>query len=170
MNTNIRPVSPNETDAFYNMLCRLDRETKFMMYEPGEREKNTSGKELLWANITAAAEGGDLLLAAEDSKGKLVGFIWAERGKQNRIRHTAYIVTGILEAYRGQGIGTEFFSRLDCWARENDFVRLELTVECNNVSAKHLYEKSGFFVEGVRQKSMKVDGEFVDEYYMAKVI
>ena len=60
--------------------------------------------------------------------------------------------------------------RLDEWAGENGIVRLELTVECVNTGAKHLYEKNGFIVEGVRPKSMKVNGRFVDEYYMGKIL
>ena len=80
----------------------------------------------------------------------------------NRISHTAYIITGIRKAYHRQGIGSKFFNMLYEWAGENGIVRLEFV----NTGAKHLYEKNGFIVEGVRLKSMKVNGRFVDEYYM----
>ena len=60
-------------------------------------------------------------------------------------------------------------TNLDEWAKENGIVRLELTVECHNKAARHLYEKSGFEIEGIRTKSMFVEGTFVDEYYMAKI-
>ena len=60
--------------------------------------------------------------------------------------------------------------RLDEWAGENGIVRLELTVECVNTGAKHLYEKNGLIVEGIRSKSMKVNDRFVDEYYMGKIL
>ena len=60
--------------------------------------------------------------------------------------------------------------RLDEWAGENGIVRLELTVESVNTGAKHLYEKNELIVEGVRPKSMKVNGRFVDEYYMGKIL
>jgi len=33
-----------------------------------------------------------------------------------------------------------------------------------------LYEKNGFEVEGIKKKSVLVDGTFLDEYYMAKII
>ena len=49
-------------------------------------------------------------------------------------------------------------------------IRLELTVECDNIHAKTLYEKQGFSVEGVRPKSMLVNGSYVDEYYMGKIL
>ena len=141
-----------------------------MLYEPGERRERMKDLNRLKANLEAAENGDDLLLAAVNEKEEIVGYIWAERGKLNRIRHTAYIVTGILRAYRGQGIGTQLFQLLDAWARANEIIRLELTVECTNTGAKHLYEKQGFQVEGIRSKSMKVNGILVDEYYMAKIL
>ena len=66
-------------------------------------------------------------------------------------------------------IGTEFFKRLNIWAEESKVVRLELTVICENESAKHLYTNSGFEIEGIKRKSVCVDGTYLDEYYMARV-
>ena len=45
-----------------------------------------------------------------------------------------------------------FFNNLDLWAKTNNIVRLELTVECCNNTAKNLYEKNGFKIEGIRKK------------------
>ncbi len=39
----------------------------------------------------------------------------------------------------------------------------------NNERAINLYKKFVFETEGVRKNSMKVDGKYIDEYYMAKV-
>lgn len=47
--------------------------------------------------------------------------------------------------------------------------RLELTVICENEAAKRLYLKSGFEIEGVKRKSVCVDGAYLDEYYMARI-
>lgn len=165
----IRPVKSEDAESLFNLMCILDKETPFMMYESGEREKTTdiSG---LRSKIEDAVLGGDFLLAAEDGGKTIVGYMWAERGRMNRILHTAYIVVGIRESYRRQGIGTEFFAKLDEWARKNRVVRLELTVECANTAAIHLYEKNGFVVEGRRVRSMKLDNAFVDEFYMAKLL
>ena len=165
-----RTLTENDTEAFFEMMCRLDEETEYMMYEPGERREKTKNLDRLRANIEGANSGGDFLLAAVTEDGEIAGFIWASRGNLNRVLHTADIVTGIREAWRRQGIGTEFFNRLDAWARANGLVRLELTVECPNTGAKALYEKHGFTVEGVRPKSMKVNGAYVDEYYMGKIL
>ena len=39
---------------------------------------------------------------------------------------------------------------------------------CHNIVAKHLYEKNGFVMEGIKKNSMFVEGKYVDEFYMAK--
>ena len=73
-------------------------------------------------------------------------------------------------AWRRQGAGTALFEALEDWARASGVVRLELTVEGANSAARELYEKRGFVIEGLRQRSMRVNGEYVDEYYMAKLL
>lgn len=153
---------------FWNMMNQLDWETDYMMYEPGEREEKTRDLSRLEQNIKYAEEGG-FLLAAKDGA-NIIGYLWADRGGLNRTAHTAYIVVGIRKAYQGRGIGTELFRRLDIWAEEQGLVRLELTVECPNEAAVHLYEKCGFQIEGIRKSSMLVNGIYVDEYYMGKIL
>ena len=165
----IRPIRVEDAQPLFDMMCALDDETPFMMYEPGERI-STSDSGALRNRIGEALSGGDCALIAEDGDGTIAGYIWAERGRLNRVRHTAYIVVGVREAYRHRGIGTEFFRQIDEWARGQGVVRLELTVECDNAPALRLYEKSGFTIEGKRIKSMKLDDTFVDEFYMAKII
>ncbi len=156
-------------DCFWSLLNALDNETDYMMYEPEERNQCTNVRELCADIETNVVNGTDfLLIASEDDK--IVGYIRAERGKFRRNFHTAYIVVGVLKDYAGKGIGTTFFKKLDKWASQHGVHRLELTVECRNHAARHLYEKSGFRIEGTRAKSMLVEGNFVDEFYMAKIL
>lgn len=164
-----RKLESWEIADFWEFLKELDSETAFMMYEPGERERRTCLAELEQDLSCHVTEGEDFLLLAADGE-RIIGYIRGERGRYDRIRHTAYIVTGILEPYRGRGIGTAFFQALERWAIENHILRLELTVECHNQAAKALYERRGFEIEGLRRKSMRVEGRFVDEYCMAKLL
>lgn len=161
-----RNLSPDEAVKFWELMNQLDYETKYMLYEPGERKRDYSKIEALIRN---SAEDNDFLLVAEGND-KLVGYISAQKGNLRRISHSAYIVVGILKDCRGKGIGTEFFRRLNIWAEEKKVTRLELTVICENEIAKHLYEKNGFKIEGIKRKSVLVDGEYLDEFYMAKII
>lgn len=165
----LKELGIEDVDSFWNFLNVLDIETDCMMYEPNEREQRTNIQELRSDIQINVVEGNDFLqIAVEDHK--IVGYIRAERGRFNRLSHTAYIVAGILKDYRKKGIGTALFENLDKWAKENGILRLELTVECRNEAAKHLYEKSGFEVEGIRRKAMHIGKDFVDEYYMAKML
>ncbi len=162
----IREIQSADGEAFWKMQSNLDKETKYMLFEPDERPKNLN---LINNLIQNSLEGKNLLLVAEDEE-EIVGFISAQRGTLNRVKHTAYIVVGIRREFQGKGIGKEFFKRLDLWAKDKGITRLELTVMCPNTVAKNLYEKNGFVVEGVKKNSMIVDGEYVDEFYMAKLL
>ena len=160
-----RSLSLNEAEMFWEMMNQLDYETKYMLYEPGERKKDLS---IVESRIQNSLSGKDFLLVAETDN-KLVGYISAQRGRLKRTAHSAYIVVGILAEYRGKGIGTAFFERLNIWAEENNITRLELTVICENEVAKHLYENNGFEIEGIKRNSVFVDGNYKDEFYMAKI-
>ena len=164
-----RSILLEDAPALWQFLNALDGQTSFMMYEPGERTRRTSMAALAEDIRQHVIPGVDFLdIALED--GVIVGYLRAERGPYNRVCHTAYVVTGVLAGYRGRGVGTALFVRLEAWARENHITRLELTVECPNKAARRLYEKMGFAVEGVRKNAMLVDGCLVDEYYMARLL
>lgn len=164
-----RNLKTEEAQEFWNLMNQLDYETKYMLYEPGERKEKANNIAALESRIRSTLEGDDLLLVAE-ADNKLVGYISADKGFVNRIAHSAYIVVGILKEYSNRGIGTAFFKRLDAWAQEKKITRLELTVVCENEAAKHLYEKSGFEIEGIKRNSVFVDGRYLDEYYMGKIV
>ena len=79
-------------------------------------------------------------------------------------------MTGVLKQHRGQGIGTRLFNRLEEWAVSRGVTRLELTVVTQNVNGLSLYEKAGYNIEGTKKNSLIINGEFVDEYYMARIL
>lgn len=158
----IRELVESDAEEFYNCLKEIDNETYFMMYEPDERIYN---KELILDEI----KNKNNFLIGLIEQGKVVGFLSAERGIYRRIWHSAYIVVGIKQMYCNKGFGKELFKRLDVWAVQNSVTRLELTVECSNENAFKLYKKRGFAIEGLKKKSMFVNGQYVDEYMMAKI-
>ncbi|HCW53358.1 MAG TPA: GNAT family N-acetyltransferase [Clostridium sp.] len=162
----IRKAELSDAENFLNMLKKLDTETKDMMLEPGERNSTLEQFKSRIQNISG--EDGLTLLIDDDKK--IGGFLSAERGCYKRIRHSAYIVIGMLKEYRGRHLGTKMFEQLEEWAISNNIARLELTVVCTNKSAVALYKKMGFKIEGIKENSMIVDGNYVDEYYMGKII
>ncbi len=163
-----RTPKPAEAQQLWSLMNQLDHETKYMLYEPGERQQKAGDISIIKNLISDVHDQGDFLLIAESSQ-QMVGYISAQRGRCNRIAHSAYIVVGILQDFQHQGIGTEFFRQLDIWALNHHVSRLELTVICENVHAKHLYETHGFQIEGVKRNSILLDGQLKDEFYMGKL-
>jgi RimJ/RimL family protein N-acetyltransferase len=162
----IRECNNHDAEKFLQMLQQLDKETKFMLFEPGERKTTV---EQMQKSIESIVKSNSLQLVVED-KDKIVGFLLARRGTLQRNKLCAYIVIGILEKYRGRKIGQRLFMKMEEWAKISDIHRLELTVMTHNKAAIKLYEKMGFKKEGIKEKSLVVDGKFVDEFYMAKII
>ncbi|MBB6283755.1 GNAT family N-acetyltransferase [Geobacillus subterraneus] len=105
-----------------------------------------------------------------EMENKLVGFLAVIGGDVKRNRHSANVVLGVLEDYQGQGIATKLFHEAFEWAKEVGISRLGLTVMKGNDKAFNLYRKMGFVLEGERIQSLRVNGEFVDEYYMYKLL
>ncbi|MBA7581307.1 GNAT family N-acetyltransferase [Candidatus Atribacteria bacterium 1244-E10-H5-B2] len=161
----VRNIREDDAEKFLSMLIQLDNETKLMLYEPEERKRDIDKMRLM----IKEAHPSSFIYVVEDD-GKLVGFLSAKRGHVNRIKHRAYIVIGIMKSYTGKGIGKRLFNELDNWTVSNGVTRLELTVMKHNERAINLYKKIGYKVEGVREKSVVIDGDYIDEYYMAKII
>ena len=162
---NIRRCELNDADNMLKMLLALDKETDYMMFEADERPKDINRVKDM---INQSINGDDLLLIAVEDE-NIIGFLSAQRGIPRKIKHTAYIVIGIRKNFRGNWIGKKLFLELDLWAKENNVSRLELTVMCTNSIAKQLYEKNGFVVEGIKRNSIFMKGNYIDEYYMAKI-
>ena len=163
----IRTATATDARGVLELLLRLDEETRFMMYEPGERSTSLDRQaETLRALL--ASENSTFLLAEEG--GRPVGFLEATGGVFRRNRHVAHLVIGVLEEHAGRGIGTALIAEAERWAQERGIRRLELTVQAHNRAARALYEKMGFAVEGTRKDAMLVDGSYVDEYYMARLL
>ena len=113
-------------------------------------------------------ENQTIFVAEQDNQ--FVGYLEATGGTFKRNRHSAYLVIGILQAFAGQGIGTQLFQRMEEWARQKHIHRLELTVMAHNTAGIALYKKQGFAIEGARRHSLLINGQFVDEFSMAKLL
>ncbi len=59
---------------------------------------------------------------------------------------------------------------MEQWARQRVITCLELTVMTHNQAGVALYKKQGFEIEGRKKHSLLVDGYYVDEYLMAKLL
>jgi RimJ/RimL family protein N-acetyltransferase len=163
----IRHVKESDADPLLALYKQLDHETQFMMLEPGERR--TTVEEQRQRIRDLLARENQTIFVVEHGE-QLIGYLAAIGGQFCRNSHSAYLVTGILQGFTGQGIGQRLFAELEQWARRQGLHRLELTVMAHNERAIALYTRMGFEIEGIKKHSLIVNGEYVDEYYMARLL
>ena len=134
----IREITEDDAAAFVDLNRRLDEETEFMLYEPGER-KTTAAEQVRRIRASSAEENKTIFVAEDE--GRPVGYLLAFGIQARRARHLVHVVVGVLKSHWGQGIGTRLFGELEKWARRHSVRRLELTVITGNEAAVGLYRK-----------------------------
>ncbi len=163
----IRPITEADAEAYLELARAIDAETHFMMYEPGERQTTV---EQQIERIRAIHASDNKLTLVVEHEGQLVGYLGAMGGDFHRNHHSVHIFVGILERFTGQGLGRRLLEEAERWVRQQGLHRLELTVMRHNARALALYQKIGFVIEGTKRDSLQVDGVYVDEIYMAKLL
>jgi RimJ/RimL family protein N-acetyltransferase len=163
----IRPMEETDAERFLALCQQLDGETALMLLEPGERSPDLEAQRTRIGAIRSSER--EVVLVAE-LDGALAGFVGATAGMFRRSRGTAHLVVGVRSCYWGRGVGAALLEGLEAWARARGLHRLELTVMVHNTAAMALYRKRGFIIEGVRRESLLVDGRWVSERYMAKLL
>jgi RimJ/RimL family protein N-acetyltransferase len=163
----IRKLVPEDGEAFAQLIQDVENESSYMLFGPGER--NVS-EDIQRRMIEAFSSRDNAAIFAAEVNGLLAGYLIVNGGMAGRVRHSAALVIGIRKDYRGQGVGYSLFQKLDSWAMEAGLHRLELSVVSENERALGLYKKAGFIVEGIKKHSIFIDGEYHDEYIMAKLL
>lgn len=163
----IRTVEERDAAAFVELQRTIDAESGFMLFDPGERQ--TTAEEQA-QRIRDLRCGNQQEIVVAELDGELVGFLGATIGGRRRNCHSASFAMGVLGRFAGRGVGTRLLESLHDWAQARSLRRLELTVISHNLRAIALYLKMGFVIEGRRSDALRVDGRFVDEYWMAKLL
>jgi RimJ/RimL family protein N-acetyltransferase len=162
----IRVAEPNDAKQLVNLIEQVES-SGFMLFEPGERKisEEQMGKRI----DSIKEEKSSTILIAEDN-GNIIGYLFAVGRNPTRVKHSVYIAIGVGENQRGTGIGARLFEALEEWANIQNIHRLELTVMTHNIAGIALYQKMGFEIEGTKRDSLLINGEYVDEYYMSKLL
>ncbi|MFW1531326.1 GNAT family protein [Vibrio parahaemolyticus] len=163
----IREVCVSDAESILELMLQLDSETKFMMLEKDERETTIEQQKQI---LDSFVENNTKSMFVLSDDFGVHGFVAGIGNSANRNRHSMYCVMGIKQSASGKGYGKKLLGCLETWAVERDFTRLELTVMCHNERAYNLYLSQGFEVEGTKRNSLKVDGQYVNEFYMSKLL
>ena len=163
----MRAAGPDDAAALLQLKQRLDQETSFMLLEAGERDASVP---TLAGELESAARSGNSVVIVAETGGELAGYIELTGGTFHRNQATAYVVIGVLAAAAGKGVGRGLLEEAKRWAVAHGVHRLELTVMAHNQRAIGLYQRTGFSIEGRRSECLLIDGQFIDELYMAMVL
>jgi L-amino acid N-acyltransferase YncA len=102
--------------------------------------------------------------------GDVVGWVNLNTHETEKLDHTAELTLGVLEAYRGHGIGSELLERGLEWAEENGYEKIYNSVPDSNEAAIEFLKDHGWAVEATREDHYKYDGEYLDEVMLATTV
>jgi RimJ/RimL family protein N-acetyltransferase len=163
----LRAAEVTDAAALLALKARLDRETQFMLLEPGERESTPERQAEHLAEVRRSPNS--IVIVAEIGD-EMAGYVELVGGRFHRDRATSHVIIGILAQASGQGLGTRLMQEAERYAAGHGVHRLELNVMAHNSRAIALYERMGFAVEGRRRDCLWVNGRFRDELYMSKLL
>lgn len=88
--------------------------------------------------------------------------------KRDSEKHIGTLGMGLIQGYRGQGVGSRLLTAVIAAAWDYGLKRLELEVFADNLAAIHLYHKHGYQEEGMKRYARWIDGQYQDIVMMAQ--
>lgn len=98
---------------------------------------------------------------------EVVGWVHLNAPELQKLSHTAELTVGVLEDYRGHGIGSHLLERGLEWAGSHGLEKVYQSVPSTNEDAIAFLEAHGWETEAVRKDHYKIDDAYVDEVMMA---
>lgn len=164
--------SPKEEDVESTLeyLVTSAGETDFILRYPEECGKYTAeGEKALFEQKNSSPDEAMIMCIVD---GKVVGNCGISFFKGMKTRHRASVGIALISDFWNQGIGTRMFQEMIRLAEgRGDVIQIELEFVEGNARARHLYEKMGFRITGVRPNAIRLkDGTLLNEYTMIREI
>ena len=97
----------------------------------------------------------------------IVGWLHVGGTKAPKMGHTATLTLGILEEYRGNGLGSTLMESGLEWASGHGYAKVYQNLPATNDRAIAFLEAEGWSVESTREGHYRIDDELVDEVQLA---
>ncbi|WP_115862647.1 GNAT family N-acetyltransferase [Halorussus litoreus] len=174
----IRPARQEDLSGIVGAIRRVAEQGSYIVAESVADEVDHD-EALLRNNelesrmfFVATVGNGEAYDASETSTGsspgdEVVGWVHLHAPELAKLAHTAELTVGVLEDYRGNGIGSHLLERGLEWAASNHAEKVYQSVPSTNDDAIAFLEGHGWETEAVREDHYKIDGEYVDEVMMA---
>jgi hypothetical protein len=163
---NFRPALREDAPRWLDFLCKLDADTDYMLFEPGERDLSVVKCEQAIRRITDVR--GAMLVLVEDATGDIVGHFKGDVLALERKSHVMSLSCALLKTHRGDTgrvLLRHFFDEVE---RQGVIRRIEGSVMANNVRMLLVGLSLGVVIEGLKRNSIQVNGQLIDEYAVAK--
>ncbi len=161
----IEPLNATRFLSQWHALDAVARERKYLIFlqAPPYESSEAYFKSMM-------GEAGVMMQALDGER--VVGWCDVRRAETEIAKHCGTLGMGLIDGYRGQGLGERLIRQTLAGARASDLgiERVELTVWGSNTRAIGLYEKVGFAHEGRKVGARKVDGVTEDVVLMAKFL
>jgi len=169
MSVIIREANPKDAAKLINYVnALLEEPISYLEMAKGEF-KLTIKDEKKFIEDCKKSENS-IFIVAEES-GEIIGSLTCIGRERIKIRHNTVLGMSVKKEYRNQGIGSRLIEYAINWAKGTGVIkRIELHVFETNSRAINIYNKYGFIIEGKKQKSIKVNGGYVNELIMALYI
>lgn len=163
MNYPIQAITEQHIDGFAEAFDSIARELRYLAFIQAPPKAVTEA--FIRHKI---AESWPHFVALDGEK--VIG--WCDVGSLNRpvFEHAGVLGMGIINGYRGKGIGRRLLNTTLQAAKERGLSRVELTVREQNTIAIQLYESVGFFKEGRHINAVKINGNYENHLSMALLI
>ncbi len=143
--------------------------TSPFMSESFDRKFSTIGSFNQYYSKILENKGSFLLVAMYQQKP--VGFLMLEANPAEKLSHTAILNMGVVENFRGIGVGKFLLKEtLGKIKTEGNVEIIYLMVRADHNSAIQLYENAGFDTLARLEKDTKIDGKYFDGILMRKFI
>ena len=164
--------SPKEEDieSTLEYLVISAKETEYILRYPEECGKYTAeGEKILFEQKNASPNEAMITCIVD---GKVIGNCEINFFKGIKTRHRANVAIALRSEFWNQGIGTKMFQEMIRLAENREGVmQIELDFVEGNSRARHLYEKMGFRITGVRPNAVRLkNGTLLNEYMMIREV
>lgn len=153
-------ISEAHIESFHRALDTVARERRYLAFleaPPLEAVRSFV--------LDMIAQGHPQFVAL--SGAEVVGWCDVRRHPRPIYAHAGILGMGLLQPFRGQGIGTRLIRTTLVAAQATGLSRVELSAREGNLNAIELYKKVGFAVEGMSRNAIRIDGVYENVIQMA---
>lgn len=156
----IRPGYHVDFEGLVDVIRNVTAEETYVVAE-------TVAEQLLYENAVSrhnTVESRIFFVAVVDDE--VVGWTHLDLPQIERVREAAQQTVGVVEAYRGHGIGSHLLRRGLEWAEANGYRKVYNSLPITNESAIEFLDSHGWQTEAIRRNHYTIGDKHVDEVMM----